>query len=178
MQPSLGVCFTGHRPQRLFDNPESQPVPEREMKLLLHNEILSALNDGFTEFYCGMAPGIDIWAAEVLIPLMDQFPQIRLTAVLPYPSHGLTLSDTWFPRYRYILAFTDRIIFAADHPSKGAYLARNRIMVDHSRRVIAVYDGTPTGGTAYTCRYAQKKGKELRFLPIKKPSEPQHKKPL
>ncbi len=168
MSLSLGVCFTGHRPERLLSQPEDLVFSESEMKLLLHNEILSALNDGFFEFYCGMAPGIDIWAAEVLIPLMDQFPHIRLTAVLPFPTHGLTLSDVWFPRYRYILAFSDRIIFASDRSSRQAYLIRNRIMVDHSQRVIAVYDGSSSGGTAYTCRYAQKKGKEIRFLPVRK----------
>ena len=35
---------------------------------------------------------------------------------------------------------------------------RNRYMVDHSGLLLAVYDGSPTGGTCFTIRYALQRG--------------------
>ena len=39
-------------------------------------------------------------------------------------------------------------------------------MVEQSERVIAVYDGRQTGGTAATIRMAEKKGADLRKIII------------
>lgn len=38
-------------------------------------------------------------------------------------------------------------------------MIRNHYMVDHSQRVIAVYDGRSGGGTAATIRYARPDGR-------------------
>ncbi len=37
---------------------------------------------------------------------------------------------------------------------------RNRYMVDHANYILAVYNGSGKGGTAYTIRYAREKKKE------------------
>ena len=46
----------------------------------------------------------------------------------------------------------------------GGYHLPNRYMVDRSTLLIGVYNGAPKGGTAYTVKYAQKKGLEIRLL--------------
>ena len=46
----------------------------------------------------------------------------------------------------------------------AAFQIRNRWMVDHAVRLIAVYNGTP-GGTRNTLAYAQKKSIALRIIP-------------
>ena len=37
-------------------------------------------------------------------------------------------------------------------------------MVDNSDVLIAIYNGEPKGGTAYTVNYAQKQGKEITII--------------
>lgn len=53
-------CFTGHRPEKLS-------LSEAEVKPLLEKAIDTAIENGFTTFITGMAPGVDIWAAEIVL---------------------------------------------------------------------------------------------------------------
>lgn len=52
--------FTGHRPEKLS-------LSEAEVKPLLEKAIDTAIENGFTTFITGMAPGVDIWAAEIVL---------------------------------------------------------------------------------------------------------------
>jgi hypothetical protein len=49
---------------------------------------------------------------------------------------------------------------------KGAYLARDRRIVDKCCKMFAAYDGREVGGTYYTVTYAKKQNKEVVCLPI------------
>lgn len=58
-------CFTGHRPEKLN-------MPETEVIAWLESEIRKAIDDGFVTFISGMARGVDIWAAEIVLRLRDE----------------------------------------------------------------------------------------------------------
>ena len=60
---------------------------------------------------------------------------------------------------------------------QSGYSHRNRYMVEHSDRVIAVYDGRETGGTAKTIRFTNRMKKELREIPVGEIVLPDHLKP-
>ena len=47
----------------------------------------------------------------------------------------------------------DKIVYVSKEPSRGAYLVRDRHLVDGSRYCIC-YCNKPTGGTAFTVKYA------------------------
>ena len=64
-------CFTGHRPEKL-------QVPENVVMAALEKEIRQAIADGFRVFISGMARGVDIWAAEIVLRLRDAGEAIRL----------------------------------------------------------------------------------------------------
>ena len=51
----------------------------------------------------------------------------------------------------------DKIVYVSKEPSRGAYLARGRHLVDGSRYCIS-YCNKPTGGTAFTVKYALERG--------------------
>ena len=52
------------------------------------------------------------------------------------------------------------------HYDRFCMMRRNRYMVDRSARIIAVYDGTPRGGTAQTLAYALRKQLETDILTL------------
>ena len=70
-------CFTGHRPEKL-DRPESEIIA------LLESEIRKAVDDGFVTFISGMARGVDIWAAEIVLRLRDEGFPIHLICASPF----------------------------------------------------------------------------------------------
>ena len=142
-------CFTGHRPERLG-------MPESEVILGLKKEIRTAIADGFQTFISGMARGVDLWAAEIVLALRDEGAAIRLICASPYQGFEARWSQNWQERYRRVLERADLVRFICPEYSRECFQMRNEWMVDHSARIIAVYNGGP-GGTRNTVEYARKK---------------------
>jgi len=149
-------CFTGHRPEKLT-------VPENVVVVQLEKEIRQAIADGFTTFISGMALGVDIWAAEIVLRLKTEFPDIQLICASPYEGFERRWSADWQSRYNSILERADLVSFICQHYSRGCFQIRNEWMVDRSSRVIAVFNGGK-GGTKNTIDYAKRNGMELRVL--------------
>ena len=167
MEKSTTVCFTGHRPERICSPFLESSETVEKVKLFLHNSILSAVNDGYTHFLCGMAQGVDLWAGELIVSLKEQFPDLQLIAVVPYPGQELGWPAGWQTRYRALMKYVDETIVISPEYTKGCFHQRNRFMVDNSSRLIAVFDGEKKGGTAFTIGYAKKSGvsTELMLVP-------------
>ena len=144
MNQEKTCCVTGHR-----DIPAEQMDRIQE---LLRREILAAIEDGYTHFISGFAAGADLIFADIVAELKEIYP-ITLEAAIPYPGRMKTPDET----FQRLIRCCDTVKIHSDGYFKGCYLRRNRYMVDQSQRVIAVYDGRPTGGTAATVRYAGEK---------------------
>lgn len=141
-------CFTGHRPEKLHK-------PEVQIKKDLEAAILQAVNDGFVTFISGMARGVDIWAAEIVLQLRESNPAIHLVAASPYRGFESRWSADWQSRYNAILWQADLVKFVCLGYSRDCFQRRNEWMVDRSARVIAVYSGE-LGGTRNTIEYAKR----------------------
>lgn len=139
-------CFTGHRPEKLIRS-------EREIRSDLEIEIRNAIDNGYTTFISGMARGVDIWAAEIVLQLRDKGCQIHLTCAIPYEGVETSWTADWQQRYRSVLQSADAVNYVCVSRCRGCYHIRNRWLVDHSSRIIAVCNGQP-GGTRNTIDYA------------------------
>jgi uncharacterized phage-like protein YoqJ len=153
-----GVCFTGHRPNQLHR------IRLEDLRLDLSAAIVEAIDRGFDTFYCGMAQGSDILAGELTVSLRQQYPWIRLIAVVPFPEQTDGWSPEWTRRYSMLLQKADEVRILLPQMKRGGYFLRDRYMVDRASLLIGIYAGTPRGGTAYTLRYAQQQGLELKLL--------------
>ena len=143
-------CFTGHRPEKLL-------IPETIVKMHLKKEIETAISEGFCTFITGMARGVDMWAAEIVLDLRKNNSSIHLICAVPYKGFEKKWSEKEQIMYNYILASADIIRYISERYSEAAFQKRNIWMVDRSARVIAVYSGEK-GGTENTIKYAEKTG--------------------
>lgn len=150
------VCFTGHRPYKLG-------VPENTVKELLKNEIMQAIEDGFTTFITGMAQGVDIWAAEIVFSLRENNEALRLVCACPYEGFEKAWNASWQRRYNSILEKADLVKYICSCYSKPCFQIRNEWMVDRSARVIAAWNGQPSG-TKNTVYYAYRNQVEVRNI--------------
>jgi len=148
------LCFTGHRPEKLHSD-------EAAVCTVLSNAIDAAISDGYRTFITGMARGVDIWAAEIVLARKTINPAIRLICALPHPDFEKRWSAHWQARYNAILQQADLVREICPAYSKASYQIRNEWMVDHSARVVAIFNGA-TGGTANTIAYAERHGVEVR----------------
>ena len=146
-------CFTGHRPEKLAKS-------ETEIIAGLEKEIRTAVTDGFCTFISGMARGVDIWAAEIVLNLRAEGQPIHLVCAVPFEGFADSWEDDWKQRYGSILRKADAIEYICRNYSNRAFQMRNKWMVDNCARVIAVYNGEK-GGTKNTIDYAKRCGAEI-----------------
>lgn len=149
-------CVTGHR-----DIPAEEMAPVKEA---LRREIKKAVNDGFTVFLSGFADGVDQYFAEIILELQNKNPDLKLIAVLPYQKRKDSLCQK--EHTNTLLDACAEVIIIQEEYRPNVYSKRNRYMVEHADRVIAVYDGREKGGTVKTIRYAHQFRKELREIPV------------
>ena len=149
-------CFTGHRPEKLS-------VDEKTAQRLLENEIRKSISEGYRTFISGVARGIDIWAAEIVLKLKTEGADIHLICASPFEGFENSWTPQWKEKYRAILKAADVVKYISRSYSRSCFQVRNEWMVDHSNRVIAFYNGEP-GGTLNTIKYAQRKGVEVLNL--------------
>lgn len=150
------VCFTGHRPEKLT-------VPESEVKTALEQEIKQAISDGLNVFISGMARGVDLWAAEIVLRLRSDGAAIKLICASPFEGFERSWSSADKSLYSKILVSADLVRFICPGYSKACFQIRNEWMVNHSARVIAVFNGTPSG-TKNTVDYAWRSGVPTRII--------------
>ena len=146
------VCFTGHR---IISPDELGYVTSK-----LEKTIEKMIKIGYKEFAAGGALGFDTIAAETVLKLKESYPDIKLHLILPCPeqSKGWNMSDTAI--YEQIKQFADTVTYTSDSYTKGCMFKRNRYLVDISS-VCVSYLRKLTGGTAYTVKYAMKKGIQI-----------------
>ena len=149
-------CVTGHR-----------DLSEDEMELLrprLATEVEQAVAAGFNCFLSGFAEGADLLFAEIVARMKRDNPKLRLEAAIPYRVRYARLTEQ--PGTRALLHACDSVAVLREAFTPYVFMARNRYMVEHSDRVIAVYDGREKGGTVRTIRFAHQMKKELREIPV------------
>ena len=158
------VCFTGHRPEKLPDGGDDDSRAIRAIKSCLYAETEKAAAEGFDTFITGMQRGIDLWAGECVLELMNSY-DIHLAAAVPYKGFGANFKgkDKWL--FGRIMDNAEHIAYICDEYETGCMSRRNRYMVDNSSLLIAVM-GTDRSGTAQTVNYAKRSGIELRTIDI------------
>ena len=149
-------CFTGHRPENL-------ECSEEEAIQALRTAIRDAYGSGYRTFISGMARGVDIWAAELVLKEREVHQDIHLICALPHPDFETRWRAEWQRRYKTVLDHADLIKTICPTFSMSAYQKRNEWMVDHSGLVLALFNGQP-GGTANTIDYARRNGVKVMLI--------------
>ena len=143
MDKERTCCITGHR-----------DIPVEKVSYVqdqLYQELLQAIQHGYTHFISGFASGVDLIFAGIVVDLKSEYP-ITLEAAIPYPGRLNTPDKT----FQHLLKKCDVVKVHTEQYSKSCYMMRNRYMVDCSALVIAVHDGRKSGGTVATIRYARR----------------------
>lgn len=149
-------CFSGHRPDKLPSGYQESPQETAPLRRALTLAIDEAIAAGCDTFLCGMAQGADFWAAEDILRRKQAGEKVQLIAALPCPAQDARWPHPQRERYRRLLA---QIPPAQRHITCDRYTpycmnGRNLWMVEHSCRLIAVFDGSASG-TANTVRHAE-----------------------
>lgn len=162
----MNCCCTGHRPKGF---PFAYGIDKQK-----HNVYLQTLEQkielvvdeyGITNFISGMAVGVDLDFAEIVLKLRNKYP-VTLECAIPCPNQTLKWSDTDKSRYESILKNADEVSLISERYTPECMLKRNRYIADKSDVVIAVFNGVERGGTWFTINYAANKNKIIELIKL------------
>lgn len=150
------VCFSGHRV--LYE-------PKDKIKVKTEIAVRKCIEQGFETFILGGAVGFDTLAAETVLHIKEDYPNIRLIMDLPCPpeQQSLKWNDKQKEQYYKFLEQADKVCVLSPQYTDTCMLDRNRHMVDSSALLVC-YLRKQCGGTFYTVNYAEKKGLEILRL--------------
>ena len=163
MNEDLKCCFTGHRPEKLPFTPSPYSYSYLQFRKALEHAIQDAINSGYRYFITGMARGVDLWSAQIVLRFKKSYPDLILEAAIPFEGQEKLWNEEDRRLYNDVRSSCDKVTVLLPHHTKSAMYNRNRYMIDNSSFLIAAYNGEP-GGTAYTVEYAKEKG--LRIVNI------------
>lgn len=154
-QKKQTACFTGHRdlPALLADD-----IAQRTRQA-----VVRLAGKGYRFFGAGGARGFDALAAETVLSLRDQYPQIRLILVLPFPEqyrHETGWTRAEIEQYHKLQEQAAKVRILSEGYSSGVYYRRNKHLVNWSSACIA-YMVRQNTGTSYTVNFARSKGLEI-----------------
>lgn len=154
------ICVTGHRPNKLYgydlSDPRWQELKQTFKTILQENHCTEAIS--------GMALGVDTVFALAVLELKREGMDVKLRCAVPCKNYSCKWPREDIDRYQGILQKSDTLNMVSNEEYKPYLMqVRNRYMVDHSDKVIAVWDGSKSG-TANCVEYAEKKQKEIIYV--------------
>ena len=150
------ISFTGHRPKGLpWGYNESLPSCLK-FKQYIKNLLTTKIGEGYTYFIVGMALGIDIIVAEILLELKEEY-DITIECAIPCLNQEIKWIKSQQIRYKNILSKCDKTTYVSKSEYNSTCMQkRNKYMVDNCDLLIAVWNGLPSG-TLNTINYAKSK---------------------
>ena len=174
------ICFTGHRPNKLYGYDLEHPN-YNNLKENIYFETLKLIQEkDVDKVITGGALGLDTLAFYTVENINSTFKEkyeIKNKLAVPFKNQP----NAWFrqkdkDRYNEMKEIADEVVYVDTlekykisnireeeyHPAKMQ--KRNEYMVDNSDIVIAVWNGDKKGGTWNCIKYAQKLGKEIIYI--------------
>lgn len=154
----VSLAFTGHRPNKLGGY-----SPAAQAKLVrIAKEFLLPRKEIIKDCYSGMALG---WDQAAALACMDL--GIPFIAAVPFEGQETAWPASSQAEFRRILNAAAKVVEVCE-PGYAAWKMqkRNEYMVDQSRLLVALWDGT-SGGTANCVGYARKQNRLVVNLWLK-----------
>lgn len=146
------VCFTGHRD--LTDSEIRTII--RRLTILLERLIL---NHRLNNCFAGGAIGFDTVAAQTVLSLKDNYPELKLNLILPCRGQENAWNYLQKQEYEMIKERADTARVLAPFFYNGCMQARNRELLRNADLCIAyLRKGTRSGGSLNTVLQAAKLG--------------------
>jgi uncharacterized phage-like protein YoqJ len=139
---------TGHRPNRMGEELWLRDVFDRLLAKLEGQRGLS-----------GMA-----WGADLVFCEACQDYGMAYDAIIPYPQQAERWPMEWQARYREALNRANDQQVVQPEFTPGAYMKRNRLLVNRADDALVVWDGDREGGTWGTVQMIEQKGMEWVWI--------------
>ena len=128
------------------------------IKKAIKSRLLPIVEEGLEWVIISGALGTELWAAEVVFDLREEYPQLKLGMLLPFLNQEESWNETNREYYQAILAQADFVDAIFKKPYEGPQQLRikNQYMVQKSDAMLILYDSEKEGSPKYPYLEAQK----------------------
>jgi len=165
-EDTYSISLTGHRPS-VLDGYDLSTAFYRELEDGLHRIAERALErSGSVQLHSGMALGADTVWSKAALRLRDEHPdEVYFVAEVPV----MTQPDRWIGKrdkalWQEHVDSADVLRIYGESYSVGFLHARNQGMIEAADLLLAVWNGSTTGGTAGAVAYAKRIGKRTHRI--------------
>lgn len=115
------------------------------IKFTLLQQICVLITKGVTNFYCDCRIGVGMWVSEILIGLMDIYPQISINSVISHKDEAVKWSEFHRDRYYNILEKATNIHIISTHYNEMCVHQSNLYIVNNIQVLLSCFqnDGCP-----------------------------------
>ncbi|GEP83448.1 Uncharacterized protein conserved in bacteria [Staphylococcus piscifermentans] len=133
--------ITGYKSYEL--NIFKEDAPEiKYLKAFIENKIEALIDEGLEWVLIQGQLGIELWTAEVVIALKEEYPELKLGVIPPFQNHTERWNEQNQIQYQQITAHADFIDTVHHAPYEGPYQFKQTdlFMLEHSDITVLLYD--------------------------------------
>lgn len=152
-------AFTGYRPMKMpFGYDEECPLT-LDFKHRLHDTIEMLILQGYKHMISGGAQGMDIMAAEAVLELQKEYPDVTLEIAVPFEAQAAKWAADYRARWQECIDRADVVTVLSHEYTKKCLFARNRYLVTQADILLACFDGkvryrADRAGDRFECEYS------------------------
>ncbi len=129
------------------------------IKRALEKEIVSLVDEGLEWVLISGQLGVELWGAEVVLELQEDYPNLKLAVLTPFISQEENWNDQNKEYYELILSQADFVETISKDPYKNPQQFRNKnqLFLQKSQSLVILYDEEKEGSPKYFYDEAKKK---------------------
>lgn len=151
------LYVSGYRPHELGIFNEKHPGIQI-IKKAIENELRSMIEDGLEWVVVSGQLGIEIWTAEVVIELKNEFPQLKYSVITPFLDIEKNWNEQRQQQYAYIISQADFVTSITKKPYEAPwqFVEKDKFIIQNTDALLLVYDEEHEGSPKYLKRLVEK----------------------
>ncbi|WP_204172063.1 DUF1273 domain-containing protein [Staphylococcus sp. GDY8P72P] len=144
------IYVTGYKSFELNIFKDDAPEVSYLKKFISH-KLTQLIDEGLEWVLIQGQLGIELWAAEVVISLKEDYPDLKLGIITPFYGHTDKWNELNQNKYRYIEEHADFVdsVFHTTYQGPYQFKQTDQFMLDHSDQSLLIYDEEQEGSPKY-----------------------------
>ncbi|EKU47476.1 DUF1273 domain-containing protein [Staphylococcus massiliensis] len=142
--------FTGYKPFELnIFNDNCDEV--KYLKKFIRNKLITYIEEGLEWVLTQGQLGIEMWVAQTVIELKEEYPQIKLGIITPFEEVTAKWNEENTLKFEQVASKADYVnsIYHAPYQGPHQFKACDQFMLDHTDLTIMIYDDEMEGSPKY-----------------------------
>lgn len=127
------------------------------IKQALQARLVSFIEDGLEWVILSGQLGVETWAAEVVIDLQMEYPELKYAVITPFLDQEKNWNEAKQEKYEMILAQADFVTSLTKRPYEAPwqFIEKNKFFLKNSDGILIVYDEENEGSPKYIKKLAK-----------------------